>query len=361
MGAAATPITFDPYARTWRTLQPWEDANLVTTTPGATRGAHWPLTAKLSGVAARGLGRTYDLPVAAGTVVPEIFSTAIAAHLDRLPRPRVALFHDAIALKLPEFTPQKTVSRFPAYLRELLAFDGIAAVSDDSRDALLEYWRWLGVPQQPPVRTLALGIDTPGTSDDGARRASAGVAEPPTVLCVGSIEGRKNHLALLEACERLWGNGRTFTLQLIGIARAETARPALERLAALRAKGRPIRHEADADDAALDAAYAACAFTVYPSLMEGFGLPVLESLAHGKPCLCSNRGALGEAARGGGCLAIESVDAPALAGAIERLLLDESKRARLTREAKQRPLRTWRDYATDLTEWTRQLARDRSS
>jgi len=46
-------------------------------------------------------------------------------------------------------------------------------------------------------------------------------------------------------------------------------------------------------------------FTVYPSLMEGFGIPILESLWHGKPCVCGGNGALGEVARGGGCLIVD--------------------------------------------------------
>ena len=68
-----------------------------------------------------------------GVLVPEVFSPAVA---DALPAlfaatggPRVALFHDAIALQYPEFTPRSNVARFPSYLRELLQFDGVAAVS----------------------------------------------------------------------------------------------------------------------------------------------------------------------------------------------------------------------------------------
>ena len=55
--------------------------------------------------------------------------------------------------------PAKTVARFPAYLHKLLAFDGIAAVSADSRDSLLDYWRWLGVRATPPVQAIPLGVD----------------------------------------------------------------------------------------------------------------------------------------------------------------------------------------------------------
>src|SRR5207248_3280649 len=134
---------------------------------------------------------------AGGVLVPEIFSAAVARTLPDLfaatSGPRVAVFHDAIALQFPEFTPPKTVARFPAYLIELLAFDGIAAVSDSSRTALLEYWQWLGAKNPPPVRTVPLGTDTQRSRPDGEISPAPA---PPVVLCVGSIEGRKNHLAL---------------------------------------------------------------------------------------------------------------------------------------------------------------------
>jgi glycosyltransferase involved in cell wall biosynthesis len=284
-------------------------------------------------------------------VVPEIFSPAVNHALPALfaaGRPRVALFHDAIALRLPEHTPVKTVGRFPAYLQELRRFDGVAAVSEDSRDALVEYWNWLGVTQQPPVIALPLGTD-PVSAPAADPANEAGRA--PVVLCVGSIEGRKNHLALLQACEQLWNEERHFTLRLIGMPRPETAQAALDRVRALQAKGRSLLFDGAVDDATLAQAYATCDFTVYPSLMEGFGLPVIESLQHRRPCICSARGALGESARGGGCLTLERVDANGLAEAIRGLLDSPAERKRLATEAAARRFRSWEDYAGELLSW----------
>jgi glycosyltransferase involved in cell wall biosynthesis len=110
---------------------------------------------------------------------------------------------------------------------------------------------------------------------------------------------------LLDACEQLWTRGVRFELRLIGMAQAETGRTALARVRALQQAGWPLRYDGPVDDATVTAAYRECQFTVYPSLLEGFGLPVLESLALGKPCICSARGPVGESARGGGCVALE--------------------------------------------------------
>lgn len=357
LGPQACAITHDSYRDAWRELEPWEQANLAATGPAAKRGARWPLGARVRGRAARLLGRRgAPLPDNSGLIVPEVFSPAVARALPALfaaaRGPRVALFHDAIALQLPELTPTKTVARFPSYLVELLAFDGIAAVSEDSAAALTDYWRWLGAAQPPPVRAIPLGVDLPAATPPRPGPPAAGNA---VVLCVGSIEGRKNHAALLEACERLWAGGARFTLHLIGLAHPQTGAAALQRMRELQAAGRALRYDGPATDAGLEEAYARCTFTVYPSLHEGFGLPVIESLVHGKPCICSARGALGESARGGGCVPLAQVGADELAAAIGHLLQTPSQIATLAAAARARRFRSWRDYADALVGWTREL------
>jgi glycosyltransferase involved in cell wall biosynthesis len=333
------------------------------------------LRARLGGLIARALGsgRRNSLPAdPAGLLVPEIFQPAVAASLPSLfaevKGPRGALFYDAVALKLPEMTPASIVARYPSYLRELLAFDGIAAISADARDALLDYWRWLEVGDHPEVVAVTLGVERPkdaagrATSPVPPRGTSAGDRQDdgvPVVLSVGSLEGRKNHLALLEASERLWAEGMRFELRLIGPERPETGHAAGLRLRALRAAGRPLRYDGVVGDAALNAAYAGCSFTVYPSLMEGFGLPVAESLVRGKPCICSGNGALGESARGGGCLALGSVDAAGLAEAMRLLLSDPATVGRLAGEARARTFKTPGDYAREIKAWMAGLRRRR--
>jgi len=358
LGPRACAVTHDPQRGTWRELAAWERANLEATGAAASRGAHWPLTDRLRGRARRWLGTApAALPENSGVLVPEVFSPGVARALPALfaatRGPRVALFHDAIALQLPELTPTKTVARFPAYLIELLAFDGIAAVSEDSAAALTDYWRWLGAPRTPPVQAIPLGVDWPRmvSSPDAAPEAES----TATVLSVGSIEGRKNHLALLDACERLWAGGANFTLQLIGLAHPQTGAAALQRIRALQAAGRALRYDGPVSDAALEAAYGRCRFTVYPSLREGFGLPVIESLAHGKPCVCSGRGALGESARGGGCVLLDVVSVDAIATAVGRLLRSPAETAALAAAARGRRFRTWSDYAGALMVWLSEL------
>lgn len=350
-----TPICFDPFLGGWRRLDAAETRLLEPGgRPTSSRGAKWSLGRQLRSHAARLTGRGTALPEADGLVCPELFSPKVA---DRLPElfarvrgPRLAIFHDAIGLQFPEITPSATVARLPAYLRELLQFDGIAAVSEDSAASLREFWRWLGVADAPPVRAIPLGLDpgppaSPAAPDSGILR----------VLCVATIEGRKNHGALLAACEELWIAGLQFELELVGLGRPDTAGGAIAEIRRLQAAGRPLVWAGAVADDELEAAYRRCSFTVYPSLREGFGLPVLESLRHARPCVCAGFGALGESARGGGCLLLDSVDARSIAAALRSMLESPERRATLAAEARARRFRSWAEYGNDLTAWMREL------
>jgi glycosyltransferase involved in cell wall biosynthesis len=359
LAGRCTAVTFDPFERAWRPLEPWEERNLAAEVPAKGRGSRWPVSARVRGRMRRllGLGNPLSgLPPAGGVIAPEIFSVDVARALPGLSAtiagPRVALFHDAIALQFPEFSPQSTSARFPGYLRELLQFDGVAAISEASRDCLLDYWSWLGVTRTPIVTAITLGIDAPATVP-----ALAALADWPTILCVGSIEGRKNHVALLDACESLWAREARFKLRLVGLANRETGGPALEKIESLRAAGRPIQYRGPEADDVLDAAYGSCAFTVYPSITEGFGLPVAESLVRGRACLCRLDGALGEVARGGGCLGIGSASANEIATAIGGLLGSPFDLATLEASARARRFKSWSQYATELLAWMATLRR----
>jgi glycosyltransferase involved in cell wall biosynthesis len=204
----------------------------------------------------------------------------------------------------------------------------------------------------PEVRAVTLGIE--GVPQNGAIERAV---DTPVVLCVSSIEARKNHVALLDACEQLWSSGVRFQLRLIGLANAETASAAVKRIAKLQAAGRSIRYEGPQSDAALEAAYQESVFTVYPSLAEGFGLPVAESLSRGRPCLCRFDGATGEIARGGGCASVGAADASGIASAMGSLLRSPASLAALRAEARGRRFKTWPEYVAELTGWMGTLRR----
>jgi glycosyltransferase involved in cell wall biosynthesis len=116
---------------------------------------------------------------------------------------------------------------------------------------------------------------------------------------------------------------------------------------------RPVRWLRHVSDERLHEEYRSCRFTAYPSLFEGFGLPIMESLWHGKPCICGGNGALGEAARDAGCLIVDQASEEALAAGIEKLLMDEGLYAQLCAQARTRRFRSWPDYIDRLLEHLR--------
>jgi glycosyltransferase involved in cell wall biosynthesis len=149
---------------------------------------------------------------------------------------------------------------------------------------------------------------------------------------------------LLRALESLWEEGLTFEFELIGRSTGSYGHKILPSIRKIQKRGWPFRWLKHVDDERLERAYRDCAFTVYPSLMEGFGLPILESLSHGKPCICGDNGALGEASAAGGCLNVDQTSSRALADAIKQLLTDQALCARFSAEARARRFRSWSNY-----------------
>jgi len=102
------------------------------------------------------------------------------------------------------------------------------------------------------------------------------------------------------------------------------------------------------DDSHLRALYEECDFTVYPSIEEGFGLPILESLWHARPCICRNYGAMEEVAEDGGCLTADVRSKDELADAILKLVEDDQLRYDLSHQAIKIKFKTWSDYGREL-------------
>ena len=134
-------------------------------------------------------------------------------------------------------------------------------------------------------------------------------------------------------------------LRIVGWANDPALAALVERAISL---GLPVAWIRDADDHRLNQLYAWAQFTVYPSIEEGFGLPVAESLWHGRGCLCSGNGALGELAAEGGCLTVDTRSWRALADALNSLLGSPDRIAALNAAAQQRRLRSWSDYGQQL-------------
>ncbi len=184
-------------------------------------------------------------------------------------------------------------------------------------------------------------------SDLDRVRADLDLGSAPMVLVVGSHEPRKNHMVVLEAAEALWSSGHWFDLVFIGGSgwRSEAFDEEVERLIA---GNRPLQVRKRATETELWSAYRLARFSVFPSLLEGYGLPIVESIASGTPVITSNYGSMAEIAADGGSIMIDPNDLEALIQSMKLLLTDDAEVDRLRREAADRTFPTWDAYASDV-------------
>lgn len=261
------------------------------------------------------------------------FAEFLAGHSCR----KAAIFHDAIPLKYPHITWPHSVARHPGYMKMLAGFDRVWAVSEASRAELLGFWRWQGVETVPLVEVLALGADFNAAPRVTDRRPTPS----PSLLCVGILEPRKNQSFLLEACVDLWDAGLQFDLHVVGRVNPHFGKPLVARLAALERNYSGLHFHHAANDQKVAELYATARATVFPTIAEGCGLPLLESLWMGVPCVCSDLPVLRENADGGGCVPVAVNDRAAWRDALRRVLTDDAFHTRLAQEATTRPLPTW--------------------
>jgi glycosyltransferase involved in cell wall biosynthesis len=169
----------------------------------------------------------------------------------------------------------------------------------------------------------------------------------PFVLCVGTVEIRKNHLSLLEAWRSLKPEfGEKLPMLVIAGRRGWKAEAALALLDHAVENNDPVRLVEKPSDEELKWLYAACMFSILPSLFEGWGLPVGESLWFGKACAASNTSSIPEAGRDL-CVYFDPGNVEEIKAAI-RQLLDPAIRKSFEEKIRAATLRTWADVARDL-------------
>ena len=270
-----------------------------------------------------------------------------------------ALLHDLIPHFHREFCDAQVVRAFPGYLRALADVDAIWSNSFDTERAYRAHAEAAGLGMPPSHDVLWL----PGQFGTQPRRhdAPADVAgREIRVLCVSTLEPRKNHLRLLEGFRLLLARRPDLPIRLILVGNRYAGSPeiAAEVEQAIRRESR-IEWRGITTDEQLAAEFDAADFSVYASLVEGFGLPILESLWMGRPCLTHNAGVMLELATPGGCLPVDMTDAGAIADGIERLASDRDLARRLRQEAQSRPIATWREYADAMSGHLARLAGSR--
>jgi glycosyltransferase involved in cell wall biosynthesis len=275
----------------------------------------------------------------------EVLLAALTISPARVSVPAVSVVHDLTPLSHPEWHRKKVVVAFLPWIeRTLDRAARVIAVSEatarDLRERFPEVSGKITVVPHGVQETFRPAAD-PAEAD--ATRAEY-TRSRKYILYLGTLEPRKNLLRLVSACERLWREKRSRPDLLLAGGAGWRSAPLLERIA--RSPFRDKIHRVgyvDPEDAPL--LYRAAEVFCYPSIEEGFGLPVLEAMACGVPVVVSTAAALQETA-GGAALSAPADDDALLAEAIARVLeepnLREDRVARgLERAAKFR----WEDSA----------------
>jgi glycosyltransferase involved in cell wall biosynthesis len=257
---------------------------------------------------------------------------------------------DCVPITSAETIGEGMGAGFSMMLSAIAHGDRIATIS---ASAAAEYRGWRAMlcgagVAGPDIEAVSLPVEAVHTSPAALEAAGEllTVGTVPAVLCVGSHEPRKNHLALLHAAELLWREGLSFSLVFVG-GNAWNGERFDTRLAELQGIGRPVKSVRALSDDLLWAAYRLARCVVFPSLNEGFGLPVAESLACGTPVITSGFGSMREIAAAGGALLVDPRDDHDLRNALRRLLTDDALHAALSETARHRSVRTWDRYAAE--------------
>ena len=241
-----------------------------------------------------------------------------------LPAPAVVTFYDLAALRYPELYDPVELGYYDTLIPS--AAQRSAAIIAISQSTKRDVVATFGVPDSK-VFVTPLGVDSKFKPvEDAGRlvRERHGLDSGYVLACVGSSHPRKNLKAVIEAFDEL---GRP-DLRLVIVGSVQRDQQAFEAIKSSGSRGRIALpgHVAEAD---LPAIYSAAGVFCFPSLYEGFGLPVLEAMACGTPVVCSDTSSLPEVV-GDAALMVEPSDIDGLGTALRSVLDDDSRRAELS-------------------------------
>jgi len=246
-----------------------------------------------------------------------IFTPAPEGYLGPQEIPQVVMVHDLRPISHPERSLQSLY--FRAWVPSLLRC--CRHILTNSEFTAREIQRCSGVPQER-ITVIPLGYDR-----DVFYPAAQAYADAPYLLHVGQAYPHKNLQRLIEAFAQLAPRHKQLRLVLAGKSHAQET-PRLQALVAERGLEARVEFRPYVPFGQLADLYRGALALVYPSLWEGFGLPVLEAMACGIPVLTGAGSGTGEVAADAALL-VEPTDGAALADAMEALVSQSRLRADL--------------------------------
>jgi glycosyltransferase involved in cell wall biosynthesis len=256
------------------------------------------------------------------------------------------LIHDMIPCLFPAKMSGVHPALFKHWLAQILGMDATLLFysSQTRQDAL----NWCREQKHvlPLYRNIRLGDELLLTRKAPTRDVVRQLQANDFILFVGSISGRKNGLTLLKAWQRLRASSKSTALPKLVFAGSSTAGE-LKNLFPEALDWLELVFIAKPNDTELGHLYRNCLFTVYPSLYEGWGLPVGESLWHGKICAASYCSSLPEVG-GYDCDYFDPCNPVDIEQILWRLIFDDNYRVKRMNDIDRSRLQSWRESAQGL-------------
>lgn len=238
----------------------------------------------------------------------------------------VVTIHDLIFERFPELYSPIDRRIYAAKARSAVRRAGlVVAVSEQTRRDLVERYGVEEARVRVVYQTCHEAFRSP-VPDERLREVAARYELPPRfLLAVGTIERRKNLLVALRALERLPG------VVLVAVGRPTPYAEELVSFARAHGLSGRVRIVTGVPTPDLAAMYRLATVALYPSLFEGFGIPIVEALFSGTPVVTTRGGCFGEAG-GPGSAYVDPHDPDGLREVLARLLEDGAARARMREE-----------------------------
>jgi glycosyltransferase involved in cell wall biosynthesis len=255
----------------------------------------------------------------------------------------ITMAYDAVPIVLPETTAPGMPGAFTFHSQVWSRSNKVIAISDSTArevSALFSGKACSGA-NVPQVVSIPLPVCPP--SEQISEKAVWPHRPDPTVLVVGTHEPRKNHLRILFAAEELWRKGKKFHLAFIG-SRGWRAEDFWEKFDGLRDSGFSIEQFYGVTDSELARAYADACCLLFPSLHEGFGLPIAEAIASGTPVITSSIGSMKDLAEAYNLMIVDPKSVDEIRSAIDLAINLDLPAANPSELAKDYPT-SWSDYS----------------
>jgi glycosyltransferase involved in cell wall biosynthesis len=251
----------------------------------------------------------------------------------------VVTVHDVAFLAHRELTPiQWRAMNRAGLFRAVRSAHAIVAVSRHTAEELMRHRK---IDRQR-IHVVPLAASLPHVGSNVEETLARLKVPVPYVLFVGTLEARKNLVRLVRAYRRVASRGAPHALVLAGPI--GWGHQQLLRELAVEAPGEVIL-TGQTSEADRDVLYRGASVFVFPSLYEGFGLPVLEAMSRGTPCVVSTSSSLPEVA-GEAALPVDPRSVAGLTEAMERVINDRDLASRLSAAGKGRAERfSWEETA----------------